>query len=101
LVIDRAGLSHRRLQEPIKPPVVFDKKLREHSRLPCFWLYHQSTPIMDSPRHNIDLVLESPAVSLGMMVCLVNVIDVMDLVPVARPHDQNRLLVLTDVLTAC
>ena len=45
-VLDRAGVSHSRLQQSIKPPVVFDKKFREHSRFPFLWLPHQPTPIM-------------------------------------------------------
>jgi hypothetical protein len=43
-VIDRAGLSYRCLQEPIKPSVIFDKKFREHSGI--LSLSHQSFPIM-------------------------------------------------------
>ena len=70
VVIDRARVSHSRLQQPIKPPVVVDKKSREHTRLPFLWLYYQPTPTMDSPQHNIDLASEPPAVSLGRMVCL-------------------------------
>ena len=42
--IDRARVSHSRLQQPIKPPVVVDKKSREHSRLPFLWLSHQPAP---------------------------------------------------------
>ena len=33
-VIDRAGVSHSRLQQSIKPPVVLDKKFGEQSRFP-------------------------------------------------------------------
>ena len=45
-VIDPAGVSHSRLQQSIKPPVVFDKKFREHSRLFFLWLPHKPTPTM-------------------------------------------------------
>ena len=30
-LIDRAGLSHSRLQQPFQPPVVFHKKIRDRS----------------------------------------------------------------------
>ena len=45
-VIDRSGMSHSRLEQSIQSPVVFDKKFREHTRLPFLWLFHLPTSTM-------------------------------------------------------
>src|SRR4051812_25619466 len=70
-VIDRAGVSHSRLQQSVKPPVVYDKEFREHSRLLLSGWSIGPLQQWIQPCIILDLVLELPAVSLGRMFCLV------------------------------
>jgi hypothetical protein len=45
-LIDRAGMSHSRLQQPFKPPMVFHKKVCDRSGLFILAWFHPLLPII-------------------------------------------------------